>query len=160
MKTRRGLSIRVVLVRLAALYWAGQMLWLSSDSFRSSNSRAIIAKLTRMLGLDLSSETLWFLNTIARKSAHVAEYAVFSVLLYFSLPRGARSGWDLRAARMSLLAAWAFALADEVLQGFSAYRGASSFDFGLDCLGAAIGMSLVFAGFRVQRKAALAGQTD
>lgn len=146
-------------MRLAALYWAGQMLLLSSDSFRSSNSRAIIAKLTRMLGLDLSSETLWLLNTIARKSAHVAEYAAFCILLYFSLRGGGRSGWDLRAARLSLMAAWAFALLDEVLQGFSAYRGASVVDFGLDCFGAAIGMSLIFAGFRVYREAALARQS-
>lgn len=160
MMTRRGLGIRVVLVRLAALYWAGQMFWLSSDSFRSTNSRAIIAKLTRMLGLDLSSETLWLLNTIARKSAHVTEYAVFCVLLYFSFLGGERSGWDLRAARMSLVAAWACALLDEVFQGFSAYRGASAHDFGLDCLGAAIGMSLIFASFRVYRKTALARQSD
>lgn len=160
MTARGGLGIRVVLVRLAALYWAGQMLWLSSDSFRSSNSRAIIAKLTRMLGLDLSSETLWLLNTIARKSAHVAEYAAFSFLLYFSFLDAGRSRWDLRAARMSLMGAWALALLDEVLQGFSVYRGASVVDFGLDCFGAAIGVSLVFAGFRVHQEAALARESS
>lgn len=159
MAMRRELGLRPMLLRLAVLYWAGQMLWLSSDSFRSSNSRAIIAKLTRMLGLDLSSETLWLLNTIARKSAHVAEYAVFSILLYFSFLGGGRSRWDLRAARMSLMTAWVFALLDEVLQGFSVYRGASVVDFGLDCFGAAIGVSLVFAGFRVYREDALARES-
>lgn len=156
MTVRLGPRVRVVLLRLAALYWAGQMFWLSSDSFRSSNSREIIAKLTRMLGLDLSSETLLMLNTIARKSAHVTEYSIFSILLYFSFLGGDRPAWDQRAARLSLLAACAFALLDEFRQGFSLYRGSSPFDFALDCLGAVIGISMIFAGFRAYREAVLA----
>lgn len=151
MTVMNGPGVRVVLLRLGALYWAGQMFWLSSDSFRSSNSRAIIAKLARMLGLDLSSETLWALNTIARKSAHVAEYAVFSILLYFSFLGGQGRGWDQRAARLSLFAACTFALMDEFQQGFSMYRGSSPLDFALDGLGAAFGISILFAGFRASR---------
>lgn len=159
MTARWGPGIRTLLLRLAALYWAGQMFWLSSDSFHSSNSRAIIAKLARMLGLDLSGETLWALNTIARKSAHVVEYAVFSILLYFSFRGRDQLVWDPRAARLSLLAACSYAMLDEFRQGFSAYRGASAFDFGLDCLGAAVGISIIFAGFQAYREAALARQS-
>jgi VanZ family protein len=160
MTARRVPAFRVLLLRLVALYWAGQTFWLSSDSFRSSNSRAIIAELTRMLGLDLSSETLWLLNTIARKSAHVAEYAVFSILLYFAFRGGGRPVWDQRAARISLMAACAFALLDELHQGFSIHRGSSPVDFALDCLGAAMGISLVYGGFRALRATALARQTS
>mgnify|MGYP005848588623 CR=1 FL=1 len=149
-------GIRVVLLRLAAFYWASQIFWLSSDSFHSSNSRVIIAKLARMLGLDLSSETLWVLNTIARKSAHVVEYAVFSILLYFSFRGLDWPSWDQRAARMSLMAACAYAMLDEFRQGFSLYRGSSPFDFALDCFGATLGIAMIYAGCRAYREAALA----
>lgn len=159
MTAREGPGIRVVLLRLAALYWASQIYWLSSDSFHSSNSRAILAKLTRMLGLDLSGATLWVLNTIARKSAHVVEYAVFSILLYFAFLGRDWPAWDQRAARMSLMAACAYALLDELRQGLSIYRGSSPFDFALDCLGAAMGIWMIFAGFRAYREAALARQS-
>lgn len=43
MTARRGPGFRVALLRLAAVEWAGQLFWFSSDSFRSSNSRANIA---------------------------------------------------------------------------------------------------------------------
>lgn len=148
MTLRRRPWLEVLLLRLATLYWAGQMFWLSSDSFQTSNSRALIEELTRALGLDLPSETLWAINTITRKSAHVAEYAIFSTLLYFSFLGRDRWTWDQRVARLSLLAACAYAMLDELHQGFSLYRGSSPFDFALDCFGAALGLSMVFACFR------------
>lgn len=81
----------------------------------------------------------------------MTECAIFSILLYFSFLVGDQGTWAHRAARLSLLAACTFPLLDEFHQSFSMYRGSSPLDLGLDRLGAAVGISMIFSGLRAYR---------
>ena len=69
-------------------------------------------------------------DTLLRKCAHVAEYAVLGALLYRALGREA----------LALAAGIAFAATDELHQHFVRGRHASPVDVAIDAVGIALGM--------------------
>jgi VanZ family protein len=101
---------RVLTVWLPVVAWAALIFALSS-----------IPSLSSGLGV-------W--DTVLRKGAHIAEYAIFGALLYRALEREAPA----------LAAAIAYAAADEVHQHFVRGRHAAPVDVAIDALGAALGM--------------------
>jgi VanZ family protein len=78
-------------------------------------------------------------DTVLRKGAHMAEYAVLGVLLYRAFAREVPA----------LAAGIAYAATDELHQHFVRGRNASPVDVAVDAVGIAIGM-LVW--LRVQRR--------
>jgi VanZ family protein len=103
---------RLVTAWLPAVAWAAMIYALSS-----------IPDLSTGLGV-------W--DTILRKLAHTAEYAVLGLLFARALER------DLPA----FLAAVAYAVTDEVHQHFVAGRHASPVDVAIDSVGVAVGVLL------------------
>jgi VanZ family protein len=81
------------------------------------------------LGTDLG---VW--DTILRKCAHVTEYAILGLLLVRALGR----------ETPAFLAGVAYAITDEIHQGFVSGRHASPVDVAIDSTGVLIGI-LVFA---------------
>jgi VanZ family protein len=75
-------------------------------------------------------------QVLVRKSAHFAEYFIFSVLLLRGV-RGERGGWQLRWALAALALAAAYSVLDEYHQSFVPSRTASPWDSLLDTVGAA-----------------------
>ena len=71
-------------------------------------------------------------DTILRKGAHLAEYAVLGGLLYRALGR----------EPLALAAGIAYAATDELHQHFVRGRHASPVDVAIDALGVAVGMLL------------------
>jgi VanZ family protein len=69
-------------------------------------------------------------DTILRKGAHIAEYAVLGGLLYRALNREA----------LALAAGIAYAATDELHQHFIRGRHASPVDVAIDAVGVAVGM--------------------
>jgi VanZ family protein len=69
-------------------------------------------------------------DTVLRKGAHLAEYAVLGALLVRALGRDAPA----------LLAGVAYAVTDELHQHFVAGRHASPVDIGIDAIGVALGI--------------------
>ena len=82
------------------------------------------------LGTDLG---VW--DTVLRKCAHAAEYAVFALLLYRALGR------ELPAFLVGL----GYAVSDELHQAFVTGRHASPFDVAMDAAGLAFGLLLLHA---------------
>jgi VanZ family protein len=74
-------------------------------------------------------------DTVLRKCAHAAEYAVLAVLLYRALGR----------ELPSFLLGLAYAATDELHQEFVRGRHASPFDVSMDAAGVALGLLLVHA---------------
>ncbi len=72
-------------------------------------------------------------DTVLRKGAHMTEYAVLAVLLWRAVGR------ELPA----LALASAYAVTDEVHQTFVAGRHGSPIDWGIDTVGALIGLGLL-----------------
>jgi len=150
---------RVSVARLLAIIWAAQIFWMSTSTFKSEHSKALLTRLVELLHLRLSVEELWTLNTILRKCAHVVEYAILSILLYFSFRGTDRLRHQPNVARWSILIACVYALADEFHQAFVRDRGASLIDCSLDFIGAVVGAFLVFACLRVLREEPIPGQS-
>jgi VanZ family protein len=82
------------------------------------------------LGTDLGA---W--DTVLRKCAHAAEYAVLAALLFRALGR----------ALPSFLLGFAYAVTDELHQEFVRGRHASPFDVSLDAAGLALGLLIIHA---------------
>lgn len=136
---------RISVWRLAALGWAGVIVWLSTESFGTRFSSSMEAGFLGLLHISMSTDTFLMLHAISRKLAHLIEYGVFCFLLYRSLGNQGRICWRPQLASWSILAAAAYSLTDEFHQLFVPGRGASLVDCAIDTMGAAIAMSLIYA---------------
>jgi VanZ family protein len=108
-------------IQRRVLLWAPVVLW-----------AAVIFALSSIphLGTDLGG---W--DTVLRKCAHAAEYAILALLLYRALGR------ELPAFMIGL----AYAVSDEIHQAFVRGRHASPFDVSMDAAGLALGLLVVHA---------------
>ena len=71
-------------------------------------------------------------DTVLRKVAHTAEYAILGALLFRAL----------RNAPAAVLLASAYAVTDEIHQAFVSGRHGSPFDWAIDSAGALVGVAL------------------
>ena len=142
--TSSFVSSRAGFWRLAALAWAVEIFWMSTETFRPSFSRNIEVGILGWLHISLSAGTFSILHAISRKLAHLIEYGVLSFFLYRSFGGNGRTLWQPRLAFWSIVAAAVYSLTDELHQLFVRGRGASIADCGIDTVGAAIAMLLVY----------------
>jgi VanZ family protein len=122
---------------LPAIAWACLISFLSTDVFSSDHTSLFIIPVLHRLVPHASAETLELMHAIIRKTAHVAEYFIFSVFLMRGL-RGKNRGWTLRWAIWAIAIAGGYAALDEFHQSFVLSRTASPWDALLDTLGASI----------------------
>lgn len=87
-----------------------------------------------------------------RKGAHMTEYALFSMLLYYSLGGSSRRQWRNKPALWAVLIAAAYSLTDEFHQIFVPGRGPSIYDCGIDTIGACLGILIVYTVCRLSNK--------
>ena len=121
---------------LPALAWAALISFLSTEGFSSDHTKPIIVGFLQRLLPWLSAAGLELVHVLIRKSAHVAEYSVFSLLLFRSL-RGRRRGWRFDWALSAIVIAGVYGALDETHQIFVPGRGASPWDALLDTAAAA-----------------------
>jgi VanZ family protein len=150
MQSRRFLVVPLTLA------WAVQIFWLSTEGFASDHSKSMLLGFLNLLHVNVSSEILEVLNLILRKFAHVVEYAILSILLYFLFLSCNRFVWRTRSAYWCVIGASAYALTDECHQIFVHGRGASILDCLIDVTGAAAGMLVVYLCSQVIENQALA----
>jgi VanZ family protein len=102
--------------------------------------------MVRWLAPDVSPETLDLTVFAVRKAAHVTEYAILALLTWVAL-HGSRRRSDFSPQSASwalaLLLTAAYAVSDEIHQGFVAGRTGAAADVFLDVVGAAVGLLLV-----------------
>ena len=120
---------------LPAIVWAGVISGLSTDTFSAEHTSIIIVPILRWLFPHASAAMIETMHTLIRKSAHLSEYFVFSVLLAWGL-RGTERGWKVRWAIWAILIAAGYAAFDEFHQSFVPSRTASPWDALLDTVGA------------------------
>jgi len=134
--------IRGVVWWLITLAWATQIFYLSTAPFSSSRSESLLAEMLASVHLNVSAYTLGIVNSLLRKFAHLIQYSIFCLLLYRCL--GGWNRWRPHLARWCVLAAAIYALTDEFHQTLVPGRGPSLIDCGIDTIGAALAMLLVY----------------
>jgi VanZ family protein len=136
--------LRIILVWVTTIVWAGVIYWLSTETFGGRLSAWLLTQLLWLLHIHVSAATFATLHFLLRKLAHLVEYAIFSLFLYYSFAGNQPPAWRLRRAFWAVLAAGLYSLTDEYHQYFVPGRSASLLDCGIDTLGAIAGMVVLY----------------
>ena len=132
---------------LPVIVWVALIAWLSGDGFSDERTADWLARWPVLAWLGLTPAVIAPVNLILRKSAHLVEYAILSMLSYRALgATGTRSpSWRALGA---LSLALACAALDELHQSATLSRGGSLHDVVLDGAGAVAGALLAVRGRR------------
>ena len=134
-----------VLWWVITLAWAGQIFYLSTHTFSPEFSQGLLALALNFFHFKVSPGTFDILHTALRKLAHLTEYAILALLLFYGpLGGGSRGFWQPRRAAICIAVAAAYSLTDEFHQSFVPGRHASLGDCGLDTIGAMLAMLLPY----------------
>lgn len=134
-------------------YWIPVLLWMalifsaSTDALSSGNTSRIIGPIVRWLFPSIDDATLWTIVAVLRKSAHVVEYAILSLLVWRALRKPVRGDvrpWKWSHALWALAWAVLYSFSDEFHQGFVPSREGSIRDVGFDTAGAVLGLLTVW----------------
>ncbi len=137
--------------RLLTLGWAILIFTLSTETFGGSFTAWLISQILSLLHITVLPSTFSIIHFLLRKLAHITEYSVFSILLYRSVLDDPEFAWRQRTALGAVLAAGLYALTDEFHQYFVPGRTASLIDCGIDTVGAALGMLVLYGNDRMSR---------
>ncbi|MBI4323773.1 MAG: VanZ family protein [Chloroflexi bacterium] len=127
-------------------YWLPVIAWMlliffgSTDLLSSERTSRIIGPVLRWLIPDVSAETIRQVQLLARKAAHLIEYAVLALLLWRARRQDRPRPWTGREAGFVLLLTVLYAVTDELHQGLVASRYASVADVFVDAAGSALGL--------------------
>lgn len=115
----------------------------SGDKMSGQRTSRIIGPVLRWFKPDISEATIDKVQGLARKTAHVLEYAVLAVLLWRA-SRKERATWSWQAAGYAFGLATLYAITDEFHQSLVPSRQGQVTDVLLDSFGAALGLLAVW----------------
>ena len=119
----------------------------STDHFSGTQTSRFIGPILKWIMPGISDESIASLQLIVRKFAHLAEYAILSILICRALARSAALELlPLGAIAQAVLIAGVYAVTDEWHQSGTSERMGSLVDVGIDITGAVIG-AVFFAWF-------------
>jgi VanZ family protein len=134
-------------------YWLPVILWMtlifgfSSDSASVQHSSRILEPILRFLFPGMSADARFQIVFIARKCAHLTEYAVLALLIWRARRKPVRRDprpWSWRLAGVALLVTGIYASTDEYHQTFVPGREGCVRDVIIDTCGAAAGLFLLW----------------
>lgn len=132
-------------------YWLPVIAWMlliffgSTDLLSSERTSRIIGPVLRWLIPDVSAETIRQVQVLARKAAHLIEYAVLALLLWRARRQDRPRPWTWREAGLVLSLTALYAVTDELHQGLVASRYCSVVDVLVDAAGSALGLVLLWS---------------
>ena len=147
-------SFAVLKLRPFLKYWLPALIWMalifsaSADSHSYEHSSRLIAPLLRWLFPQMPATQVDAIVYIARKWAHLTEYAVLALLLWRAVRKPIRNDprpWTWREARLALLLVALYAASDEFHQLFVPNRDAAVHDVLIDTGGGAVGLLALWA---------------
>ena len=134
-------------------YWLPPLLWmavivgLSTDAGSSEHTKSWLLPLFRILAPWATPAQLEALHWLARRLAHLSEYAILAALWLRAFVRG-RNLSPRAAGLLALAISVAWAILDELHQSFVPTRSASLADVLVDTAGALIALTVVHIGWR------------
>ena len=137
-RLRRGMAWALCAGWMALIFFMSAMPGDVSGEQSGTVVRILLAVHDAVLGPSgMSEQALSVLETLVRKAAHMAEYAVLALLYSHALRvSGAR-----HPARLALAMSLAYAATDEFHQSFVGGRGPSAVDVMIDTAGAALALT-------------------
>lgn len=147
--------------RVFLKFWLPPLLWMSliflgsADTSSVARSSRLIGPLLHWLFPSLSPEALDTWVLIARKCAHLTEYAFCAILLWRAKRQFTSKDtrpWDWREARWVLVVVFLYACTDEIHQNFVPGRQGAAFDVVLDTLGGAFGLLALWRAGKLSKK--------
>ncbi len=127
------------------------MFMLSTSMGSNDVSQHMLSTLLRQWFPAITPQIIEHMNAIARKLAHLTEYAILAVLLYRALHQGYQRKMT-QAFRFTVAFSIMFATLDEFHQSFAANRTPSVWDVMIDAAGATIGIGVLFLIHRYSHK--------
>jgi|GEM_PF-504956 len=121
-----------------AALWMFVIYWASADSNSFLHSSQLIEPVCRWLAPRITPDQLATVQFLARKGAHMTEFACLAILLVRALSQG--RGDARKWASTAWVLATAYAATDEFHQWFVPNRNASLVDVSIDSAGAALGL--------------------
>ncbi len=115
--------------------WMGFIFWMSTGTFSSDNTSAVIEPLLLLLMPWLSSQRLDLIHELIRKCAHLTEYFVLGLLLFRAFRSGSAKTRMLRWTLSAGLVVLFYAASDEFHQSFVASRTPALHDVFIDFAG-------------------------
>ena len=132
---------------MPALLWMGVIFLGSCDSHSAQHSSRLLGPLLRWLFPNLAGENIDQVVFICRKIAHLTEYAVLALLVWWAVRRPVRNDprpWSWAQARLIALICVFYAATDEFHQVFVPTREARIHDVVLDTCGALVMLSFIW----------------
>jgi VanZ family protein len=126
-----------------ALLWAVVISMFSTGVFTSDNTSRIIVPILRWFFPHASPETLFLIHHFIRKTGHVTEYFILSLLILRGI-RAGKPGTHLGWALVAIAIVACYAALDEFHQSFVPGRTAAVSDVLIDTAGG-IGAQIVVA---------------
>jgi len=138
-------------------YWLPVLVWMtvifaaSSDAKSFEHSSRLIAPLLHWLFPKMSDDTVHLVVFLARKCAHLTEYAVVALLVWRALnhSRNNLAPWSWPKVGGTLLIVFLYASSDEFHQKFVSTRTPRIHDVVIDTIGGAAGL---FALWMIHRR--------
>ncbi len=134
---------RILHYWLPVVAWAALITLFSTDAFHEGSTEGILRSMLVYFLPSISQDKIELVNAGVRKTAHVVEYCVFTLLLYRAFRQDTLTGYRWQWASLSFLLAVGFAGLDEFHQAFEPRRTGSVLDIGIDTAGALIALTLV-----------------
>jgi VanZ family protein len=134
-------------------FWLPPLLWMSlifivsADGASVSRSSRIIEPLVKWIFPAMSPERVGDCVFLARKCAHITEYAFFAILLWRAMRQYTSKDtrpWNWHEARWVLAIVFAYACTDELHQAFVPGRQGAIHDVLLDTFGGAWGLFILW----------------
>ena len=137
--------------------WMGVIFVFSTDLFSGPQTSRIIGPILKWFVPDISDEFIATVQLVARKIAHLVEYAILSFLTCRALAKRAElRPLPLAALGQAVLIAAAYAALDEWHQSWTNERFGSPLDVAIDSIGATVGAA--FFAWLSRRKTGATGQ--
>jgi VanZ family protein len=138
---------RVNLIRywLPVVIWAAIILQASGRRFDAPHTTSLFQNIFEALGLQFSAGTLFVIDHMARKAAHLTEYGILTALSFRAV-REDRRGFALRWAAIAFAITVCVASTDETLQSFTPTRTGTPWDVLLDSCGATVALLMIRLG--------------
>lgn len=136
-------------VRLFVTYWLPVLAWIgvtftaSADSHSYQHSSRILVPILHWLFPHLSKDALDWCLLIARKCAHLTEYAILGLLIWRALRqpvKGDTRPWSWRTFGWTIVLVALCASGDEFHQRFVPTRDPAVHDVVIDTVGATLGL--------------------